>query len=333
MNIHQFLAAFLAAIGLLLSISLEPIAFSQEEIASPTLKKQLFKKFEVSSVVKNFTIRPWDLSPELESESKVTTIPGWIDPVPHNFNNLQIPDREEIPGWVDPVPETFENIKFPEWDVVKFLKENPPKQFAIDEIRPDIATDLPWYSLNLIPKVPTPKVVVEDLKVLTPMITGSFEIEGRIAIFKTTDTHLYYVVPNRWQVSMNGYAIDDVQSKNGSRKLRFLLSPSYSWAYELVEKIKKKDKNALFVPLPKKIVGFRLDVPEELGEVKNQILPTDGMSIGDNIYMSLEVDDEAVKLFEILNKSKSYLTGSVKFTYPYDKLTSFELISDIWLNI
>ncbi len=130
---------------------------------------------------------------------------------------------------------------------------------------------------------------------------------------------------------MNGYTLDSpAESKN--KRLRFILTPSYTWADRIIEEIKAADPLAFFVPIPKKFTDFHLDYPGLLGTVQNQIIPTDAMSIGDQIYMSLEMDELALTAFQILNEEKILLTGVVKYTFPYDAKTQFELASDIWLN-
>lgn len=261
----------------------------------------------------SITSKPWELSPSISNSIEIQQNPVWINPVPKDF-------------------EDFNEIK--KHDFYDFLKRRPVAAVDVTRIAPSKFPKLPWFDLNKIPKSP----IVEEPKVEKipmPSITESLEVDGRVAIFKTTDEHLYYVVPNRWMVSLNGYVLDSkIEEKKGeSNRLRFLLSPSYSWADDLISKIKAVDELALFVPIPKKIVNFYFEVPEIIGQVKAQILPTDGMPIGDQIYMSIELDEEAMDVFEILRNEKIFLTGSVRFTYPYDQKTNFDLVSDIWLNL
>lgn len=276
-----------------------PILFSLEAWGAPFL----------TAPPQELTKKPWEISPSLKNKYESLKVPGWVDPLPPKFDEIQ----KTQSNFLDHIQKTAPLVRVPEITPQKFPK-------------------LPWFDLKNIPKTIKTNEEKKE-KPLTPFVTGSFQVEGKIAVFKTTDPHLYYVVPNRWLVSMNGYIIEPSSEGHATNKLRFLLSPSYSWADALTEEIKKEDPLALFVPLPKKFVGFQLDVPEMMGEVENQLLPTDGMTIGDQIYMSLELTDSAIDVFKILNEAKVFLTGTVTYSYPYDETSNFQLVSDIWLNL
>lgn len=308
MNIHRLGAWLLPASLTLYVLFSSHMAFAQAALKTVPLSKQDLAR---SGWEKNLTLshRPWDLSPTFK-------------------NRLE---TAKVPGWIDPVPEEFESAN-PKWslDLKEILKRPLPK-LVRTPIAPASFPKLPWYDLKRIPKIPIVEEKLEE-KILKPMIAASFAIDGRIALFKTTDEHLYYVVPNRWLVSLNGLTIDRPRKAENAIRMRFLLSPSYAWADELIAQIRSEDPLAFFVPIPKKFVEFRLDVPGVIGEVRNQILPTDSMSIGDQIYMNVELNDEQLEIFRLLNEANTFLTGSVTFTYPYDKSTNFQLVSDIWLN-
>jgi hypothetical protein len=191
---------------------------------------------------------------------------------------------------------------------------------------------LPLFDLSKISKTPIVEANVEVPRSLTPHITGAFEIDGKAAVFKTTDSHLYYVVPNRWKISMNGVTIDSPRDPLKTTRIRFLLSPSYTWTNDLTNQIRSDDPLAFFVPLPKRFKEFKLEVPYALGQIDNQLLPTDTMSIGEQIYMSVELGPEQIEIFKILNEANTYLTGTVSYEYPYDSKTNFVLVSEIWLD-
>lgn len=131
---------------------------------------------------------------------------------------------------------------------------------------------------------------------------------------------------------MNGVTVESPKDPTLATRLRFLLSPSYTWTRELTKTIKKEDPLAFFVPLPKRFTEFELEIPNALGNVKNQLLPTDTMSIGEQIYMNVELGAEQLEILKLLRESNSFLTGTVSYEYPYDNKTNFVLHSDIWLD-
>lgn len=268
--------------------------------------------FRFSDDLKGKVFEPWQLSPSL--------------------GTLPVP-AEHPPGWVDPVPLEYSPAG-PLGDVYGLLRKlGRPKPTVVPDPFLELKqVKLPIFDLSKLPKLPVAEELKEAPKVLTPFITGAFDIDGKVAVFKTTDEHLYYVVPNRWKISMNGVTVDTPKDPSKSTRLRFLLSPSYTWANDLTNQIRESDPLAFFVPIPKRFKEFKLEVPYALGKIENQLLPTDTMTIGEQIYMSVELGAEQIEILKILNEANTYLTGTVSFEYPYDAKTNFLLISEIWLD-
>ncbi|RYZ83767.1 MAG: hypothetical protein EOP04_19325 [Proteobacteria bacterium] len=268
--------------------------------------------FKFSGELEGKEFEPWQLTPSIFSPYT----PG-----------------KQPPGWVDPVPEDFSGAGLA-GDIYEIITEPNKTTLAqtFAPLTPIKYPKLPWFDLSQVPKAPAKPEVVEQPKILTPAITSAFDIDGRVAVFKTTDEHLYYVLPNRWKISMNGVTVETPKDPANSTRLRFLLSPSYSWTRELTKKIKKSDPLAFFVPLPKKFTAFKLEIPNVLGNVQNQLLPTDTMSIGEQIYMNVELGKEQLEILKILKDANTFLTGSVSYEYPYDSKNNFQLISEIWLD-
>ncbi|RYZ52839.1 MAG: hypothetical protein EOP07_18870 [Proteobacteria bacterium] len=268
--------------------------------------------FRFSEDLKGKIFEPWQLSPSLGTlPVPAEHPPGWVDPIPHEYSPSG--PIGDVYGLLGKLGKTKPAVVFDQWSPTQTVK-------------------LPAFDLSKVPKIPAIAEVIEPAKVLTPFITGAFDIEDRVAVFKTSDEHLYYVVPNRWKISMNGVTVDTPKDPTKSTRMRFLLSPSYTWANELTNQIRSEDPLAFFVPIPKRFKDFKLEVPYALGKIENQLLPTDTMTIGEQIYMSVELGAEQIEILKILNEANTYLTGSVSFEYPYDAKTNFLLISEIWLD-
>lgn len=164
-----------------------------------------------------------------------------------------------------------------------------------------------------------------------PVITGSMTHDGRIVVLYTDEPHLYYVMPERWQVHKNRVYLERGQYES-DYDLIFILAPDYSWSLPYVRSILAMDPAAIFLPLPKHFSRAELFVPTDLGSIRSALTPLNPFNISELLYFRLGLREDQLHLLQKLTENNNFLTGFVTYEFPFDH-SSFETFSDIVLKI
>ena len=164
-----------------------------------------------------------------------------------------------------------------------------------------------------------------------PHVTGSImNGDGRIVLYKTDAPHLYYAVPQQWQIDANQVALSGLPAQHYS--LSFVMAPDYQWAKPFEDQVRADDPQAIFLNVPRQYVSVIVSVPAALGDINSRITPTDQFSAGDIFYYQLDLTAKELAMFRLVTKNNTSITGAVSYKFPYAD-TTFQANANVLFNL
>lgn len=171
-----------------------------------------------------------------------------------------------------------------------------------------------------------------------PIITGSIKNKrgDRIVVLKTNEPHLYYIVPDKWQIHNKQVFLelneDESTPDNEIYSLTFILGPVYKESEEITRQIKKEDRRALFLAAPKKFTTATLNFPPELGGIVKELTPVSTYTSSEFFYYRVSLTAPQVYTLSDLTVDNILMTGLLTYEFPYEG-TPLETFSEIHLNL
>jgi hypothetical protein len=148
-----------------------------------------------------------------------------------------------------------------------------------------------------------------------PLLAAGGELVG----YESSDPDTYFVVPNAWLLARDSQGpmaslVESLESP-GSYDLRLVLAPSYDLASSTVANLIKMNPNALFFPLPSRMIEANLFLPPALGSITASLVPDKQFPSAVAVYYRLHLSGEQVEIIRSLARGNVTFQGTMTYAF------------------